>query len=601
MRFIRETSIRNKVLIPPLIMVMTLGALFSLTLHGFNKQNSIFSEVHEIALERTTLVNEYISLSESVQSDLFRIAVIRFMNLPEKEIQPIHEDLKHGLNQLKLKYGHIVSKWRLDPNEKKILQQMRAPMEAFIRQAQQATAVASQHPSLGIILIRSAAEPFDGFRRLLTEFLDYQNQKIVHIEARSQKTIDTVKVTTAVVSLSMAFIAILLTIWIGTGMISRPVRSMTDVMDRLAKGELSIPVSHLKRRDEIGSMAEALEVFRKNAIEKRAAEEALRLTQFAIGHSSDPAFWTGPDAHFIYANEAACDALGYSQAELLTMTVHDIDPDFPKEAWADHWAELKKRKSFVLESNHRSKQGKVFPVEVAVNFLEFHGNEYNCAFARDITERRAAEARINASLAEKEVLLREIHHRVKNNMQVITSLLRLQSDRIKDQKYADIFKESQDRIKSMALVHEKLYQSKDLARIDFREYVEALMMDLFRSYGVDSRKIKTIIAIDDVSLGPDHAIPCGLIINELVSNSLKHAFPQGRKGEIRVTFRSIGEGELSVNVSDNGIGFPENLDFKSTKTLGLVLVRTLVEHQLEGQITLDRQEGTAFDIQFMKS
>ena len=196
------------------------------------------------------------------------------------------------------------------------------------------------------------------------------------------------------------------------------------------------------------------------------------------------------------------------------------------------------------------------------------------------------------------MLLREIHHRVKNNMQVISSLLRLQSDKVKDQQYAEMLKESQERIKSMALIHEKLYQSKDLAKIDFSGYITSLINSLFRSYGIDTGRIETKLNVEDVSLGLDHAIPCGLIINELVSNSLKYAFPEDRKGEISVTLRSVTENEIELIVSDDGIGIPEDLDIRNTDSLGLELVAILAEDQLKGKIDLDRTGGTTFRILF---
>ena len=217
---------------------------------------------------------------------------------------------------------------------------------------------------------------------------------------------------------------------------------------------------------------------------------------------------------------------------------------------------------------------------------------------RDISERKLAEDRIKASLEEKEILLREIHHRVKNNMQVVISLLRLQSDKIKDQQYVEMLKESQDRIKSMALIHEKLYQSEDFANIDFDGYVKALVNSLFVSHGANPDKIASKIEIKDISLGLDYAIPCGLIINELVSNSLKYAFPNEREGEIRIGLQKTSENEVELTVSDNGIGIPEELDFGTIESLGLDLVKVLAEHQLGGKIELKRAGGTSFSFRF---
>lgn len=212
-------------------------------------------------------------------------------------------------------------------------------------------------------------------------------------------------------------------------------------------------------------------------------------------------------------------------------------------------------------------------------------------------QRLQTEDQIKASLKEKEVLLREIHHRVKNNLQIISSLLNLQSRYIKDKQVLHVFKESQDRIKSMALIHKKLYQSKNLARIDFAEYVRSLIADLFRSYNADYDLITLKTNIDDVFLGIDTAIPCGLIINELVSNSLKYAFPEGGQGEIRIDLHSEKEGKFSLIVSDSGVGFPKDLDFRNTESLGLQLACTLVD-QLQGTIGLDRTGGTKFKIAF---
>jgi len=212
-------------------------------------------------------------------------------------------------------------------------------------------------------------------------------------------------------------------------------------------------------------------------------------------------------------------------------------------------------------------------------------------------DRKQAEEKIKKSLNEKEVLLREIHHRVKNNMQIISSLLRLQSQTIKDKTYSQLFEESQNRITSMALVHEKLYQSRDLAKIEFNAYIRDMVTGLFQSYGISTDRINLIFDVGDVSLGINSAIPCGLIINELVTNSLKYAFPDGRKGELKITVHEI-DNEIELVISDNGIGIPENIDFRNTESLGLKLVSILAERQLRGNLNLDRKTGTEFRIRF---
>ena len=215
---------------------------------------------------------------------------------------------------------------------------------------------------------------------------------------------------------------------------------------------------------------------------------------------------------------------------------------------------------------------------------------------RRIKERTQAEEQVRASLVEKEVLLKEIHHRVKNNLQVISSLLNLQSDTVADEKALEVLRESQNRIRSMAFVHENLYQSEDLARIDFGGYIRNLSAYLFSSYSVNSSLVRLRLDVEDVHLGIDTVIPCGLVVNELISNALKHAFPEGREGEIYVTLRAE-DGQVILVIGDDGIGLPEGLNVAESETLGLQLVETLVG-QLEGEIELGNTEGTEFRIVF---
>jgi len=220
------------------------------------------------------------------------------------------------------------------------------------------------------------------------------------------------------------------------------------------------------------------------------------------------------------------------------------------------------------------------------------------AAQRDLAERKQVEAQVRASLREKEVLLREIHHRVKNNLQVISSLLRLQSQQVEGKQYAEMLRESQNRIRSMALIHEALHRSQNLADIAFRDYIEHLANDLFRSYGVSASRIRLNIEAESLLLGIDRAIPCGLIVNELLSNAIKHAFPEGRQGEITICFHSVNERELELAISDDGIGIPKDVSFGYGGSLGLYLVKILAEDQLHGEMELDRSKGTAFRITF---
>jgi two-component sensor histidine kinase len=242
-------------------------------------------------------------------------------------------------------------------------------------------------------------------------------------------------------------------------------------------------------------------------------------------------------------------------------------------------------------------------LETTHALLEEHADELSRAnerLQREIAGRNKAEAQIKVSLKEKEVLLQEIHHRVKNNLQVISSLLNLLSDYVGDQQALKIIQESQNRVRSMALIHEKLYQSQDLARIDFAEYIRNLAAYLFGAYSANAQAISLKVQADDVFLTIDTAIPCGLILNEMISNALKHAFPDGQASEIRVEFCVDHDHQCTLEVRDNGVGLPPDLDFRTTESSGLQLVNTLVE-QLDGTIELDSSSGTEFKIVFAAS
>ena len=208
----------------------------------------------------------------------------------------------------------------------------------------------------------------------------------------------------------------------------------------------------------------------------------------------------------------------------------------------------------------------------------------------DITERKLAEKKIKQNLKGKETLLKEIHHRVKNNMSVISGLLHLMSDRIEDKTMKGLFEESRQWIKSMALVHEKLYRTADLAHIDFSDYITSIVTDLLTSYHAKGREISTIINVRDIMLDIDTAIPCGQIINELITNALKYAFPERTHGEISVSFTKSAN-IYTLIIKDNGIGLPEGFDHTKTNTLGLQLVEALTR-QLRGTLQFQSDVAT---------
>lgn len=309
------------------------------------------------------------------------------------------------------------------------------------------------------------------------------------------------------------------------------------------------------------------------------------------------------DGKIQIVNSQVCHLFGYTKDELLGQPVELLVPQQFRASHIDY------RSSYTQNPRTRpmgagralagcKKDGTEFPVEISLSPLETEHGILITSIIRDITDRRHAEEQIQATLREKEALLKEIHHRVKNNLQVTSSLLRLQSESIKDDKARWMFMESQNRIRSMALVHEKLYQSTDLSKIHFSDYLKSLSRLLFRSFGVGDHNINFMINGSVVYLSIETAIPCGLIVNELLSNCLKHAFPEDRLGKIEVVIDSQNK-RVSVSVCDDGVGLPENFDLNKTETLGLQLVNTLVK-QLNGKIEVRANKGTCFHFSFFE-
>ncbi|UTB33489.1 MAG: sensor histidine kinase [Methanobacterium sp. ERen5] len=221
---------------------------------------------------------------------------------------------------------------------------------------------------------------------------------------------------------------------------------------------------------------------------------------------------------------------------------------------------------------------------------------YTTSIIRDVADRKLTEHQLQRSIKEKEMLLKEIHHRVKNNLMIISSLLSLQSRYIKDENSKTIFMESQNRARSMALIHERLYQSTDLKNIDFGDYIQTLASDLYDTYVMDKNLIKMNIETDKLNLDIDTSIPLGLILNELVANSLKHAFSKGDNGTIDIKFQKQND-KYSLEVKDNGKGFPKDIDYKNTDSLGLMLITSLSE-QIDANLEYVGYPGTSFKISF---
>lgn len=298
------------------------------------------------------------------------------------------------------------------------------------------------------------------------------------------------------------------------------------------------------------------------------------------------------------------EMIGYTPAEVLESKyffgsiMHQEDMMAVKNS-ISNWHKAGDEGILNMEFRVKKKNGGYIWIEDHMFKVKVNEKEsYLSGILIDITDRKLAEQKISRSLKEKELLLKEIHHRVKNNLQVVSSLLKLQSGYVKDESSLDLLIDSQNRVRSMALVHQKLYQSKDFSEIDFPEYLKQLSEHLLNVFKTKSGDISVIVNSADVNLGIDLAVPCGLILNELISNSLKYAFPEGKKGEIKIDFKFTDE-IYEIIISDNGIGFPDEINYKETKSLGLQLVNTLVG-QIDGNITMENKAGTTFNIRFGK-
>ncbi|ADI73898.1 signal transduction histidine kinase [Methanohalobium evestigatum Z-7303] len=319
---------------------------------------------------------------------------------------------------------------------------------------------------------------------------------------------------------------------------------------------------------------------------EKALQESEKKFRTLFNNTNDAIFICDMDGNFIEVNQSACNYLNYSRDELLQMKINDIHPS-DTTIDSGEMNELVKKGYSIFETTHVNRDGAIIPIELSVQYIDYQGLPAFIVVTRNLTKRKHAEV-----TREK-----EIHHRVKNNLQVISSLLNLEASNFESDDVVEAFKNSQNRVRSMALAHEKLYQSKDLKTINFGEYLKNLAMHLFQSYLVDTESIRLNLDVEDIYLYMDKSIPLGIIVNELLSNSLKHAFSENESGVVNIKFSQGYDTNYELLINDNGKGIPEDMDFKEPESLGLELVNTLVE-QVDGMIELDKSCGTEFRIKF---
>lgn len=336
---------------------------------------------------------------------------------------------------------------------------------------------------------------------------------------------------------------------------------------------------------------------RKLAEKQLAAErERLSVTLRSIG---DGVIAVDNDKNVILINKAAEELTGWTQKESFRRSLNEVF--YALDAATKKRVELiEKNVKYGANLQLISRNGS--KADIAHSFepiIDNQGNVLGMVLVfRDITERRKHESNLKSSLHQKEVLLQELYHRTKNNMQVISALLELQAASSQNEEIERIVRDSQSRIRTMALAHEKLYRSKSLSRINMKDYITDLAKLLMTTYGGSTKKININFGIDDISVLIDIAIPCGLIITELLSNAIKHAFPENREGLIDIGLHQKDSNHLELTVSDNGIGIQPGIDIQKSSSLGIQLVNQITKHQLRGIIKVKSNGGLSWSIIF---
>jgi PAS domain S-box-containing protein len=339
------------------------------------------------------------------------------------------------------------------------------------------------------------------------------------------------------------------------------------------------------------------DITERKEVEKNLIESEARF-RGAFENAAVGASMVDLKGQFIKVNRALCKMLGYSEEELLSKTFSEITHPDDVQTGLDAAKKLVSGElnHTVIEKRYVRKDGQLINVIISPAIIRDSDDnpQYFVALFQDITERKKAERKVAASLQEKEVLLTEIHHRVKNNMAIVSSLLRLQSRYSSNSEIKRLLKDSRNRIKSMALVHEKLYESESLSNVNVQGYVKELATHLLDTY--TTKKIRVLHEIDDIELDIDHIIPMGLILNELLSNSIEHAFSGVKSPEIGINL-SASEGVANLIYSDNGAGLPKELSLQNAQSFGLKIV-SMLPSQLKGSINLDETNRARFTLSF---
>ena len=405
-----------------------------------------------------------------------------------------------------------------------------------------------------------------------------------------------------------------------SGTITDPIVKLHRGTDEIMKGNLDYKVG-TGTEDEVGELSRAFDAMTSNlkesgmelaeyskGLEKKVEERTARLDELLEEQkallSTIPAFvyFKDKNSNYIAANKAFADKTGTSVDAIAGKTDYDFFPKAQADAHRayDHEVMESGEPKYDIEELVTEPDGRVMWTSTSKTPFFGSGGDVigMVGMALDTTEHKKAEDQIKAALKEKEVMLREIHHRVKNNLQVVSSLLNMQARNTTDKDTTMILYEARDRVMTMSLIHSQLYEGSNLAAINMKEFVDRLLGQLLQSYQVGGARITRVIRVDDYPFPISVAVPVGLIINELLSNAMKHAFNERDEGKIEVSLTASGDGRANLTVSDDGVGLPPGFNIDESKTLGLRLVKILTEDQLQGTLEFTSDGGATFKMEF---
>ncbi len=342
--------------------------------------------------------------------------------------------------------------------------------------------------------------------------------------------------------------------------------------------------------DEVHARVRTHLRLRKLQLEKEERHQAMLRTALS-------GFWLADaQGRLLEVNDTYCRMSGYGERELLDMQISDLEATESAVDIRSRIDRIMKEGEDRFESRHRRKDGNLFDVEVSVRYQPTDGDNL-FIFMQDISSRKQAEILLRQNLEEKEFLLRELFHRTRNNMQVIMSMLSFEASCIRSAEISAMVQRTNDRIMSMSLIHQKLFEAQDLSRIDLGDYVRDLLKSLMTDKSFAPGRIEVSTLAESISVPIDSAIPCGLLLRELITNAFRHAFPGDRHGTVRIGISRIAGGRIAVEVSDDGIGMPEPFDIRKVESLGFQLIQGMVD-QLGGELVLEIGQGLSCRVSF---